>query len=203
MRSHGEPRRYELDFGVVEIGGSWLGKGDLARTAQPFLAELWRATDETVALLVPAPPGEKICVTEIQSRQPLTFTRGAGFRESVRMGSSGKVMLAHMESEQVTAALAGLDDDAGRAALAADLEAIRRDGFAVSSGEILAGAIAIAAPVFDGTGAIAASVCVFGPEARLKGATREQCVRRVCAAARNLSVAIGHRPETAAAEAAE
>lgn len=203
VRSWGEPQRFELDAGVVELAGSWLGKSDVTQAAQPFLSELWTETDETVALFVCASPVSKICVSELRSRQPLTFTRGAGFTESTTVGSSGKIMIAFMKPDQAALALAGISDPRARAALHAELIEIRRDGYSISSGEIIAGAIAIAAPVFDHDGGVAGSICLFGPEARLDGASRQRCVTQLLAAARKISTAIGYRPDGRAAEAAE
>lgn len=197
IRSFGEPRRYELGHGVVELAQSWLGRIDVAEVARPMLDDLWRETEETVALFVPTSARIKICVGEIQSRQALTFTRGAGFTEPMTLGSSGKVMLAFMDGAEIEDALGDLA--AGeRDRLMAELADIRRDASCVSTGEIIAGAIAIAAPVFDARGAVAASICVFGPEARLTGDHRVFCLEKVRETARAVSAAMGRRPAQAA-----
>ncbi len=198
IRSFGEPRRFELGHGVVELAGSWLGRIDVVAVAQPMLDELWRETDETVALFVPTSPRGKICVGEIQSRQALTFTRGAGFSEPMTLGSSGKAMLAFMADAEVEDALCEIVDAGERARLMAELLDIRRDGSCVSTGEIIAGAVAIAAPAFDAEGRVAALICLFGPEARLTGAHRGFCLGKVRAAAAAVSTAMGRRPALAA-----
>lgn len=191
IRSFGEPRRFVLGHGVVELARSWLGRLDVAQVARPRLDELWRETGETVALFVPTPARAKLCVAEIQSRQALTFTRGAGFSEPITLGSSGKVMLAFMSRSDVEDALAEMAEPAERSALMSELDVIRRDGSCTSSGEIIAGAIAIAAPVFDAEGKVAASICVFGPEARLTGDHRAFCLEKVRTAAAAVSAAMG------------
>ena len=193
IRSFGEPKRFELGHGVVELAQSWLGRIDVATVAQPMLNDLWRETEETVAMFVPTSARSKICVGEIQSRQALTFTRGAGFSEPMTIGSSGKVMLAFMEPADASVALAEVADGDERVALESELADIRRDGSCVSSGEIIAGAIAIAAPVFDASGRVSASICVFGPEARLTGDHRATCLRKVCETAAAVSTAMGRR----------
>lgn len=194
IRSFGEPRRFELGHGVVELARSWLGRSDVATVAQPMLNQLWRETEETVALFVPTSAHSKICVDEIQSRQALTYTRGAGFSEPMTVGSSGKAMLAFMDRANIDDTVAGIADAAERASLMSELEAIRRDGACVSTGEIIAGAVAIAAPVFDDDGGVAASICVFGPEVRLTGDHRANCLEQVRAAAEAVSTAMGQSP---------
>lgn len=203
VRSWGDPQRFELDAGVVELAGSWLGKSDITQAAQPFLSELWTETDETVALFVRTSPKRKICVNELRSRQPLTFTRGAGFTESTTVGSSGKIMIAFMTPDEAELALSEINNPRARAALDAELNDIRRDGYSMSTGEILTGAIAIAAPVFNNDGDVAGSVCLFGPEARLDGASRERCVKQLLKTAQKISIAVGYRPKGRMAEAAE
>lgn len=181
VRSFGEPQRFQLGHGAIALGDAALARIDLVRIAQPHLRRLWDATDETVALLVPAADGLKLCVEEIPSRQALVFTRGAGFTEPMTVGASGKVMLAFMADR-------GVD---GGEPLRAELERIRRDGYCISTGEIIGGAIAIAAPVFDRDGHIAGAICVFGPEARFSDVHRQNCVDEACTAARNVSHAMG------------
>ncbi len=197
VRSFGEPRRFELAHGVVELAQSWLGRIDVAQVARPMLDDLWRRTEETVALFVPTSARIKICVGELRSRQALTFTRGSGFTEPMTLGSSGKVMLAFMKRAEIEDVLGDLESG-GRDRLMAELADIRRDGSCVSTGEIIAGAVAIAAPVFDAGGAVAASISVFGPEARLTGDHRLFCLEKVCVAAQAVSTALGQRPAQAA-----
>ena len=194
IRSFGEPKRFELGHGVVELARSWLGRSDVATVAQPLLNELWRTTEETVALFLPTSNRNKICVDEIQSRQALTYTRGAGFSEPMTVGSSGKAMLAFMDPADIDDALSEIPDEDGRAALSSELDVIRGQGACVSTGEIIAGAVAIAAPVFDADGAVAASICVFGPEVRLTDDHRAICLERVRAAAEEVSTALGRYP---------
>ena len=197
IRSFGAPARFELGHGVVGLARSWLGRVDVVAEAEPMLDELWRETEETVAMFVPTSSRAKICVAEIQSRQALTFTRGAGFSEPMTVGSSGKVMLAFMTPAEVEEAL-GEIDAAERAPLMAELDQIRRDGSSVSTGEIIAGAAAIAAPVFDDAGAVVASICLFGPEARLTGDHRAFCLDKLRTTAEAVSTAMGRRPAVAA-----
>ena len=198
VRSFGDPQRFELDWSIVEFANRRLGRIDVAEIGRSHMIDLWKATDETVALFVPTSPHNKICVQEWPSRQALVFTRGAGFSESTTVGSSGRVILAFMPPDDVAQVLGKIQDSAERDALRAELAGVRRDGFCISSGEIIAGAIAIAAPVFDATGGIVASVCLFGPEARLTDGHMEICVRNVCDTADVVSAALGSRPDLAA-----
>jgi len=198
VRSFGEPRRFALDYPVVELAGSWLGRNGLLPAAQPHLDRLWRATDETVAMFVLADAATKVCVQELQSRQALVFTRGVGFSEPVTVGSSGSAILAFMSPAEIETVLEGLTDTTARAAKRRELATVRANGFGATSGSIIAGAAALAAPVFDRHGRVRGSVSVFGPEVRIRGAHRDFCVERLLATAADISGAIGYRGRAAA-----
>lgn len=182
IRSFGEPQRFELGHGASRLAGSWIGQDDFVRAARPILHRLWEQTDETVALFVASDNGEKICIEELPSRQALTFTRGVGFTEKLGIGASGKSMLAFMPDAP--------DDP--------ELAEVRRTGVCVSEGEIISGAVAIAAPVYGMDGTVAGGVCLFGPEVRLKDANRESCIARIRDAAEEISRALGHQTAEAA-----
>ena len=184
IRSFGEPQRFELGVGANRLASSWIGQDAFVRTARPVLQRLWEETDETIALFVIGGDDEKICIEELPSRQALTFSRGVGFTEKLDVGASGKSMLAFVP---------GAPDDPL-------LVKIRRDGYSVSEGEIIEGAVSIAAPVFGSDGRVAGGVCLFGPEVRMTAANRNRNIARVCAAAEDISRSLGHRPAAAAAE---
>lgn len=183
IRAFGDPQRFELGHAASRLAANWTGQDDFQRAARPILRRLWDDTDETVALFVVAGNGRKICIEELQSRQALTFTRGTGFTEDLEIGASGKAMLAFRDPR----------------ATGAELDEVRRTGVCVSEGEIIEGAVAIAAPVFDRNGAVKGSVCIFGPAVRLEGARRTDCIENVRRASQEISAALGYT----AAEAAE
>jgi DNA-binding IclR family transcriptional regulator len=54
----------------------------------------------------------------------------------------------------------------------AELDRIRNQGFAFTVGELDAGAAAVAAPILDRRGRIAAGLSVAGPEQRVVGSQR-------------------------------
>lgn len=194
IRSFGDPQRFQLAHGAIELGNAALAPIDVARVGQRHLRALWEATDETVALMVPVSGGVKVCVQEIQSRQPLVFQRGAGFTEPNTVGASGKAMLAFMGKDEIEAALRDLENSDDREALRLELADVRRNGYRISTGEIIEGAVAIAAPVFDHDGRVVGSICVFGPEVRLTGIHRDRCVAEVIATGHRISDAMGYKP---------
>ena len=176
IRSFGQPQRFALGHEASRLAARWIGQDEFQRAARPVLQRLWEQTDETVALFVATNNGRKICIEELQSRQALTFKRGVGFTEPLSVGASGKAMLAFTS--------AATDDP--------EYEAVRRTGVRVSEGEIIAGAVAIAAPIFDRDGSVKGSVCIFGPEVRLSDSRRNSCIEQVREASQEISSALGY-----------
>tara|TARA_R110002110_G_scaffold101514_4_gene257868 strand:+ start:148 stop:888 length:741 start_codon:yes stop_codon:yes gene_type:complete len=183
IRSFGEPQRFELGHEASRLGANWIGQDDFVRAARPILTRLWKETGETVALFVTAENDKKICIEELQSTQALTFTRGVGFMEDLATGASGKAMFAFTPE-----ALSNPEYDD-----------VRRTGVRVSEGEIIEGAVAVAAPVFDRDGTVKGSVCVFGPEVRLTGVRRQHCIDQVRGASEDISRALGYTAAIASA----
>ena len=111
-----------------------------------------------MALFVPE-GAYRVCVAEVESVQPLSFRRGLGYREKLALGASGRAILAHMDSAAVEALDVHVDPT--------ELAPIRERGYAVSRNELIEGAVALAAPFFNGADRVAGSLCIFGPGVRM------------------------------------
>ena len=180
--SFGEPQRFRLGSSVARLTYVWAASHRIADIAQAPLRRLWEATGETVALFVPE-GAYRVCVAEIESVQPLSFRRGLGYREKLALGASGRAILAHMDRESVDALDVPVDP--------AELAAIRQRGYAVSRNELIEGAVALAAPFFNGADRVAGSICIFGPGVRMPEDRVSEFTRLLVAEAATLSRALG------------
>ncbi len=190
LSSSGEPQRFRLGPAVARLSHGWTRSLDLAAVAEPTMRALWSETRETVAMFVPQ--GDlRLCLAEIPSPEALSFKRGVGYTERLVRGASGRAILAFMP-----AAERRLADYASELAIDAHtlrhtLAEVRERGYAVSRGELIAGAVAVAAPFFDRDG-VAGSLGIFGPIARMGAAeVRVLGDRVVEAATLRLSAELG------------
>ncbi len=166
VSSSGEPQRFRLGPAVARLAHVWSTTLDLSTIARPVMAEAWILTAETVALFVPQ--GDmRLCLAEMQSPQPISFRRGIGYSEKLVRGASGRAILAFtpLQVGQLEAYAAGTKTDLDW--LREQLEVTRARGYAMGHNELIQGAYAVAVPFFDGSGAVAGSLGVFGPDARL------------------------------------
>ena len=184
--SEGDPQRFRLAHGVMKLAHVWLAGMDLIAIARPLLEELRDQSKETAALFV-ARGAERLCVLECPSRHVLAISRGIGDTGHITQGASGKAILAFLDSIDRKTILAGAPASADLKRLTRELEATRRDGFAISRSEVFAGAVAIAAPLFDLHGAVCGSLGLFGPSARMTDALIAGLVHPLLASARELS----------------
>jgi len=184
VTSSEHPKRFRLGPAVAQLAYAWSSALDLAAVAEPMMRRLWDKTSETIALFV-RDAAIKVCVAEVPSAQALSFKRGVGYRESLALGASGKAILAYLPHAQ----LGELQSEAKK--LAPVLAQIRERGFAVSKGELIQGAVAVAAPLFDGSGEVVGSLGLFGPSVRLLDNQIETFARLLIHEARDISQVLG------------
>jgi DNA-binding IclR family transcriptional regulator len=188
----GEPPRFRLGHGAMRLGRIWTAQIDLGVLARPVLDALRDETGESASLFL-LRDDRQICVLESPSRQPLSMSRGIGEMEPGFRGASGKVILAWLDEAHAASLIEAGGRDGRRALIGKDLAKIRRDGYAVSHGEVFVGALAISVPVFDGNGQIMGSLSLYGPKARMRSDLLPGFVKKVVAGGARLSAALGCR----------
>ncbi len=175
-------RRFRLGVEVIRLGALALRSFDLVAAMQPAMDRLSQETGETVNLAVPD-GAEILNVAEVPSAYILSCSGGwVGRRTAPHAVANGKVLMAY----GALAVPERLERHTGqtittREALGAELAAVRRDGYAAAVAELEEGLVAVASPVFDGTGACVAALSVSGPADRMKPETLGELGRR-CAA---------------------
>ncbi|WP_243653518.1 IclR family transcriptional regulator [Pseudonocardia endophytica] len=186
-------RGYRLGIRLFELGQLVPGQRDLQETAAPFLADLHRATGETVHLAV-------LDGAEVVYLQKLTTSGGpqiasrTGGRMPAHVTAVGKALLAYGTASQVEVVLdAGLARVAPRsivlpARLGAELARVRHSGVAEEHEESGVGVACVAAPVLGADGRAIAGLSITGWSNRLN---TERVAPAVRTAALALSRALG------------
>ena len=192
VRKDGEPPRYQLDVGVGRLAEAWADSLDIVRLAGPVLQALLERHDETVGLYL-RKDKMRFCVAEVPSQQPLSYANGIGFSGSLARGASGLAILAFVDGDHAADIIAEELDEAKIGTLQQRLLDIRRDGFALSGGDFIEGAQAIASPVFDRHGTAVGSLGLFGPSVRFSPERVADCAQAVKQSASALSSLLGYR----------
>jgi len=153
---------------VARYAGRGISVRHLVELAERPMAALADATGETINVAIAGPGGVEH-VAQLDSRHYLGTSDWVGRRVPYHCSANGKVLLAF----SAAGADAGeLEARTSRtvtepALLAAQLEAVRRAGFATAVDELELGLSAVAAPVLDDSGRALAALSVSGPTLRL------------------------------------
>jgi DNA-binding IclR family transcriptional regulator len=165
---------FRLGMQLVTLADRVLSRLDLRTLARPVLIELMERTGETATLSVPA-EREAITVDSVPSRASVVSMARLGRPSVAHATAVGKVMLAFgggplPRERDLRALTARTVTD--RAKLAGEVAAVRQRGYGTVFGEREPDVNAIAAPVFDRTGRLAAILGLQGPSARLEDPTK-------------------------------
>ncbi len=176
--------RYRLGLRVLAWAGAVSAEFGLAEAARPVLEALRDETGESAQLFV-RDGDSRLCVAASERPAGLRDTVPVGAVLPIDRGSAGKVLLAYAaEGDAGLGAggrgprFAGVDS--------AELDLIRRRGWAASVAEREEGVCSVSAPVLDSAGRIHAALGVSGPINRLGRQPGRHLAAPVVAAAREL-----------------
>jgi len=166
--------QYRLGIRLVELATTVLERLDVRTVAHPHLEALVAEVGETATLSVPAEP-DAVTVDVVRSAQYVQGASRLGRPSIAHATAAGKVMLA-FAGPSPTGPLRGYTERTitSLADLNAELERIRRRGWADAYGEREPSLNAIAAPVWANDGELAGIVALQGPIPRFgRAAARE------------------------------
>jgi len=165
--------RYHLGIACFSLGQSALGHLDIRRLSFPYLEELNHKTRETIHLTV-RHELSVVYVEKLDSPEPLRIFSRIGAGVPLHCTAVGKVMLAYMPSEEQAGVLRQVDIKrltqntiSNIQDLAVHLQRVRKNGYACDLEENELHIRCIAAPIWDHTGRVNASLSITGPVVRM------------------------------------
>lgn len=192
----GDRGKYRLGVGLIPLAGAVSDRLDVSRQGQAVCEGLAAAVGETVNIAVLQ---EQWAVNVAQARGPSAVSthNWVGQLTPLHCTSSGKVLLAHALAADPARPLPTLrrltpHTVTDPAALRAELRTVRTTGVARTVEEYEIGLNAVAAPVRDRAGVVAA-LSVSGPSYRLTVARTEEVVPALRDAAAQISRRMGVR----------
>lgn len=189
--------RYRLGLRLFELGSLVIQQMNLWDEALPFLEALVRDSGETGHLAV-LDGGEAIYVERVETRRALRIPSAMGRGYPVHATSLGKALLAQQTEERTKEIIAekGLaaftkNTITDPAALFAELDRVREQGFAIDDEEYDEGLRCIGSPIMDHTGHVVAALGIGGPVTRVTPERVPELAALVRAAAKGLSRRLG------------
>ncbi len=163
-----EHGRYEMGLKIVALAHGALREMGLRRIAEPILHQLAADTNYS-GLIGVLERGLVMIVDKVEQPDLAKIDMDIGVRYPAHTTALGKVLFAHRPAKEIE----NLFDRFGsintspksirsKDAFLGELEAVRTQGYAISDGELFLGIRAIAAPIFESSGAVRAAVSATG-----------------------------------------
>lgn len=173
-----EKDHFHLGPKLIELAGAFLSDHDVRSASEPLLNEVAAQTQETVHLAVPS-TNEVVYIAKVDSPHSIRMASRIGAQMPMYCTSLGKAILAHYPLDLVEEIIReGMPARTpytitSLAALHAELERVRAEGFATDDQENEVGVRCVGAPIFDYTTKVIGAISVSGPANRL---SKERCL---------------------------
>ncbi len=191
---------YHLGTACVSLGQAARGQLDVRTVSLPHLQELNHHTRETVHLTV-RHGLSAVYVEKLDSPEPLRIHSRIGATIPLYCTAVGKILLAYLpESErekvfdQIEFKRFTENTVSNLQELNAELHRTQKNGFACDLEEHELHIRCIAAPIWDHSGAVNASLSVTGPAVRMSTARLRQLAPLIREAGLKISAQLGHQP---------
>jgi IclR family transcriptional regulator, acetate operon repressor len=192
---------YRLGPKSFRLAADILAVRSFPNLVRPILQDLNAQSRETVFLVQLDQLARRVTYVEgIDSPNPVRYTVPTGTTRPLYTSAGGCMLLAFQDAVWVDAYLGSVPLEpltprtiTDVAKLRERLEAIRREGFAVSVGEAVPGAAGVAAPIFNADGSVTAGLLIAAPVERFEGELPElkqllrQATARVAGIAQELT----------------
>jgi DNA-binding IclR family transcriptional regulator len=196
VEQHGDRGKYRLGVGLLQLAGAITARLDLVQRSRPVTLRLAEELGETVNITVLS-GHEALYLDQTAGDTALRPHNWIGQRTPLHATSNGKVLLAHVSDTRYAELTAGPlhrfteHTKTAKGALRTEVDAVRRDGYAIAVDELEIGLTAIAAPIAGPDGEVAGSVSASGPTFRIPADRVPDVAEKVVEAARQISRRLG------------
>ena len=177
---------YGLSLKILRLGNCILPNLGVREIARPEMFKINAATNETVALSEYLPT-ERVIIDVVESTLPLKLVLRTGESVPQDAGATGQVYLAY-HPESLNTYLK--KHKAEREQIQRQIEEIRANGFAFTTGSRMPGSAGVAVALFDMHNECKYSIGVYGPDARI-APNLEAIVRALKESANRISAQLG------------
>lgn len=190
--------KYRLGIKVIDLGKVAANQLGLRKIALPIMQEMGKLTGESV-LLTKKQGKTGLGLEIVEGPYSVAIKAAIGIGLPLHCGASKKVLLAFQTNEFIDTYLQNenlikVSDKSliDKEELKNELARIRREGVAVTVGDVDFGAYGVAAPIYDENGSVFASISVSGRSVGFLEERAEQISTLVKKAAREISVKLGY-----------
>lgn len=183
--------RYSLGSRLAQLGNIAVENIDLANLARPVLAAFNKEFDESVGVYA-LKEDYRICSCRIESSKVMRGVFSVGTIRPLTRGASGRAILAYLPEETVDRLLR--EASPNPFTTKETLKEVREKGVAISLGELEAGLVTVAAPLFNAKSEITGCIFAVAPSARADRDVIEKMSEAARRHAAELSRLMGYIP---------
>jgi IclR family acetate operon transcriptional repressor len=196
-----DARSYQPGPAIQHLEALMTQNHSLMARVKPVLAALVQETDETATYNVLSHDRRTLtAVAKVYGSAALQYELPLGQPRELVAGAGAKAVLAYLDEDArdlVLTAQLPSRDAATRRRMLTELSVIRAEGYSVTKGEQLQGAVGLAAPVFGVGDRVAGSLLLTVPELRFSSVSVKRVVKALLAQAKTLSYRLGGDPARA------
>ncbi|GAC03767.1 IclR family transcriptional regulator [Paraglaciecola chathamensis] len=195
-------KRYSAGLEFIRIASLIANKASLSDIARPFMERVVNVTNEACVIVSYLRTQKKITVVGVvKSSNPLQYNTELFTSRSPLWGATGQSVVAFLtRSEQEELYDSSYTDifPSTKAKLPpkdeylAIMKKFQSEGYALSHGQTIEGAVGIGVPVFDKSSRVVGSLCVTLPEIRYTKKIRDKVLETLFPQARELSQTLGY-----------
>jgi IclR family transcriptional regulator, pca regulon regulatory protein len=193
-------RRFSLTARVLELGYAYLSSLTLPEVAEPHLEALVAEVNESTSVSV-LDGSDIVYVARVPVSRIMTVAISVGTRFPAYATSMGRVLLAGLPAPELEEYLSGLNPQSltsrtinSIAALRAELERVRAQGWALVNQELEEGLRAVAAPIRDPDGNVVAALNISAHASRTLESMRRDLLPPLLAAAARIEADLKSTP---------
>lgn len=170
--SRGDRTRWEIGARVLAVRPAALQGSNLLAAARDPMLRLRKTVNETIHLSVPDGLQCMVVVDRIDCDRPVRTYHEIGDTSPLHATATGRAILAHLPPSEVDEIIAGKLERYSDSTLTdpdelrADLERIRRDGYALNRNQYRPDVCAIAAPIMANDSTPIATIAISMPASR-------------------------------------
>lgn len=157
-------KRFSLTPKILSIGYSYISSKNIWDISKSYLEEISSSINESCSLAV-LDDLDIVYVSRVAVNNILSFSLGIGTKLPAHATSSGRVLLAHLSSDELDSYFKRQilikytnKTTISEKEIRKELLRIRQDGYAICQDELELGLLSIAVPVHDVTGSVVAAI---------------------------------------------
>ena len=202
VEQSGVDGKYRLGVRLFEYGCAVSASWDVVGRSREQMNHIAIQTGSSV-ILSSLQGQEAIVLEMVEATGAFRVVSEKGSRVALHCTSQGKLLLAYLSPGEQRRLLGALDFTAytphtinSRERLEAELERVRKQGYAVEDGEYRVGLRSVAAPIFSVEGQVRWAIGIVGMFRRVSSEEFQQARELVCRAAERISYDMGYRGVT-------